>query len=332
MGRHRTSWPSSQMGCGYLISTTICADVITRNFYMHLFELSASLWRRCRDSVETVWRQRQAHGACHRIPGRPARIRGIAGTPGTTRGGRARQDRPPRLDRGRDFRHLSIQPSQGLYSFSVCGGLPSRWCALGRTYGLGHRSANGSMQRPSGGWCAERMALHDGPQNRGPSARSAQPRGADGPVPGELELARAAQKAVALAQQDKSTWTRADVIKYLGRVLPPLRDGPGRRRSAAGRSRRPSSAVGVRAGRLPGGTGGGGSAGELAARRWAQRVPAAWRHSVCHARAAGHGGAHARASTRDRRAAAGPRAGRARARRGPRAARRRASRTRRRAR
>ena len=40
------------------------------------------------------------------------------------------------------------------------------------------------------------------------------------PVPAELELARAAQKAVALAQQDKSAWTRADVIKYLGRVLP----------------------------------------------------------------------------------------------------------------
>jgi conjugative relaxase-like TrwC/TraI family protein len=36
----------------------------------------------------------------------------------------------------------------------------------------------------------------------------------------ELELARAAQKAVALAQQEKSTWTRADVIKFLGRVLP----------------------------------------------------------------------------------------------------------------
>ena len=36
----------------------------------------------------------------------------------------------------------------------------------------------------------------------------------------ELELARAAQKAVALAQQEKSAWTRADVIKYLGRVLP----------------------------------------------------------------------------------------------------------------
>ena len=42
----------------------------------------------------------------------------------------------------------------------------------------------------------------------------------DGLVLTELELARAAQKAVALAQQDKSTWTRADVIKYLGRVLP----------------------------------------------------------------------------------------------------------------
>jgi len=48
----------------------------------------------------------------------------------------------------------------------------------------------------------------------------AQPRGADSPVLTELELARAAQKAVALAQQDKSAWTRADVIKYLGRVLP----------------------------------------------------------------------------------------------------------------
>ena len=38
--------------------------------------------------------------------------------------------------------------------------------------------------------------------------------------PDRLELARAAQKAVALAQREKSTWTRADLIKYLGRVLP----------------------------------------------------------------------------------------------------------------
>jgi conjugative relaxase-like TrwC/TraI family protein len=43
---------------------------------------------------------------------------------------------------------------------------------------------------------------------------------AKSPVLADLELSRAAQKAVALAQQEKSTWTRADVIKYLGRVLP----------------------------------------------------------------------------------------------------------------
>ena len=44
--------------------------------------------------------------------------------------------------------------------------------------------------------------------------------GAEATVLSDLELARAAQKAIALAQQDKSAWTRADVIKYLGRVLP----------------------------------------------------------------------------------------------------------------
>ena len=35
-----------------------------------------------------------------------------------------------------------------------------------------------------------------------------------------LAVRRAAQTAVALAQQDKSTWTRADLVKFLGRVLP----------------------------------------------------------------------------------------------------------------
>jgi hypothetical protein len=45
-------------------------------------------------------------------------------------------------------------------------------------------------------------------------------RGADGAVLTELELSRAARKAVALAQQEKSAWIRADVIKYLARVLP----------------------------------------------------------------------------------------------------------------
>ena len=39
-------------------------------------------------------------------------------------------------------------------------------------------------------------------------------------MPEELLLSRAAQQAVALAQQEKSTWARADLIKYLGRVLP----------------------------------------------------------------------------------------------------------------
>ena len=33
-------------------------------------------------------------------------------------------------------------------------------------------------------------------------------------------LSRAAQQALALAQQEKSTWRRADLVKYLGRVLP----------------------------------------------------------------------------------------------------------------
>jgi conjugative relaxase-like TrwC/TraI family protein len=49
-----------------------------------------------------------------------------------------------------------------------------------------------------------------------------EPRDAHAPdaVPDELALSRAAQQAVALAQQDKSTWTRADLVKYLGRVLP----------------------------------------------------------------------------------------------------------------
>jgi len=54
----------------------------------------------------------------------------------------------------------------------------------------------------------------------GATGRAAHAHGASATVLTELELSRAAQKAVALAQQEKSTWTRADVIKYLGRVLP----------------------------------------------------------------------------------------------------------------
>jgi AAA domain len=44
--------------------------------------------------------------------------------------------------------------------------------------------------------------------------------GAFWPGLSQLELTRAAQKALALAQQEKSAWTRADLVKYLGRVLP----------------------------------------------------------------------------------------------------------------
>jgi hypothetical protein len=41
-----------------------------------------------------------------------------------------------------------------------------------------------------------------------------------GPGLSPLDLTRAAQKALALAHQEKSTFTRADLVKYLGRVLP----------------------------------------------------------------------------------------------------------------
>ena len=55
-----------------------------------------------------------------------------------------------------------------------------------------------------------------------PGRATTEPRGAQDPetVPEDLVLSRAAQQAVALAQQEKSTWTRADLVKYLGRVLP----------------------------------------------------------------------------------------------------------------
>ena len=83
---------------------------------------------------------------------------------------------------------------------------------------------------------------------------AAQTRSPDSAVLTELELARAAQKAVALAQQEKSTWTRADVIKYLGRVLP--RSGLDPAAAAAlleGLADRALRSR-VRAGHLPGGT------------------------------------------------------------------------------
>ena len=79
----------------------------------------------------------------------------------------------------------------------------------------------------------------------------------------------------------------------------PRRDGPGRSCRPAGKPRRPGIAVGVRAGGLPGGARTGRGAARLAARRWAQRLPAARRHPVRDARAAGDGRAHAHASPRE---------------------------------
>src|SRR5439155_7503885 len=75
---------------------------------------------------------------------------------------------------------------------------------LARALGVSLASVAPSVWHGGGG--------HGAAHARGP--------GSPAPVPAELEQARAAQKAIALAQQDKSTWTRADVIKYLGRVLP----------------------------------------------------------------------------------------------------------------
>jgi hypothetical protein len=65
--------------------------------------------------------------------------------------------------------------------------------------------------------------------DRGMGQAGARPRGPGdpGPVPSQVEVRRAAQKAVALAQQDKSAWTRADLVKYLGRVLPRSGRDPG---------------------------------------------------------------------------------------------------------
>ena len=74
---------------------------------------------------------------------------------------------------------------------------------LARTLGVSLESVAPSVWHAGG---------HADPYARGPAS--------PGAGLSQVELARAAQKAVALAQQDKSAWTRADVIKYLGRVLP----------------------------------------------------------------------------------------------------------------
>ena len=75
---------------------------------------------------------------------------------------------------------------------------------LARTLGVSLASVAPSVWHDAGG--------HAGARTGGP--------GDTNPCLSAVEVSRAAQKAVALAQQEKSTWTRADVVKYLGRVLP----------------------------------------------------------------------------------------------------------------
>jgi hypothetical protein len=94
-------------------------------------------------------------------------------------------------------------PKHGTLDFTQ---LHSGWAdTLARTLGVSLASVAPSVWHDSGGG-------HAGARPRGPED--------PGPVPSPLEVHWAAQKAVALAQQDKSTWTRADLIKHLGRVLP----------------------------------------------------------------------------------------------------------------
>jgi len=155
------------------------------------------------------------------------------------------------------------------------------------------------------------------------------PRGAEpsGPTSPSLEMARAARKAVALAQQEKSTWGRADAIKYLGRVLPRSGLEPGlaaaRLEDLADRALRSEFEPVIcleapEAAEVPG------SLLRADGRSIYQRHGGV-RYAT---RAAVHGGTDARAGARRRRAAPDPGRGGASVRRGPGAARGRAGRTR----
>ena len=163
----------------------------------------------------------------------------------------------------------------------------ARWISRRRT-----RAGRTSSRAPSA--CAWRRSRRRSgtAQSRRAAART---RGADAAVLTELELARAAQKAVALAQQEKSAWTRADLIKYLGRVLPRTGRDPAAAaalledladRALASEFEPVTCLEAPEPAEVP---------RELAARGRAQRLPAARRHPVRHARAAGHGRTHGRA-------------------------------------
>ena len=171
---------------------------------------------------------------------------------------------------------------------------------VGRAVGMARRN------RPRGHARARR-------KRRGPHRARAVSRGAEGGRAGA-------------AGKEHLDPRRCDQVPGPGPA--PVGNEPRRGRRAAGEPGRPGVALGVRASHLPGSTRASRRSAQLAARRRAQRLPAARRHPVRHARAAGHGRAHAHASTRERRAAPDPRASRARPRRRPGATRGRADRPR----
>ena len=170
--------------------------------------------------------------------------------------------------------------------------------------GLGGQ-ARAHARRPAGVGRAVRLARPERP--RGPAHARRRRRGAHragaGPRGAEGGRARA-------AGEKRVDPRRCDQVP--GPRPAPHRPGSGRGRRAAAGPGRPGAGLGVRAGGLPGSARAGGGAGQFAARGWAQRLPAARRYPVCHARAAGHGRAHGRASRRGRRAARDPRGSRAR--------------------
>jgi conjugative relaxase-like TrwC/TraI family protein len=109
------------------------------------------------------------------------------------------------------------------------------------------------------------------------------PRGAGAAVLTELELARGPKGGRAgPAGQERLDAGGCDQVPGPGAA--PDRDGPWGGCRAAGGAGRPGAGLGVRAGGLPRGARASGSAGQLAARGWPQRLPAPRRHPVRHAR------------------------------------------------
>ena len=129
----------------------------------------------------------------HRRPARPRRAVRAALRPQAPPSANSRSSRKPSNFKTRNPKHGALDVAQAHAGWAD---------KLARTLGVSLASVAPSVWHAATG----RATAHAP--------------GAEATVLPELELARAAQKAVALAQQEKSTWTRADVIKYLGRVLP----------------------------------------------------------------------------------------------------------------